>query len=430
MSNEILNLREYADRIYQPLKNLNDKGNVILVKNKIDSKACVLKYVKSYERGVYEALKNVQLSGIPEIYEIVSEPEELLIIEEYIEGLTLNNYIEGLNNDKKGDLISVAGQEVEKTIIDKGDIEKVITNIIGQLCIVLNSFHSLQPAIIHRDIKPENILIDGNGKVYLIDFNISRHFKGGADHDTINMGTTGFAAPEQFGFGESSIRTDIYGLGATIKYICEKNDIRSLRLVHFVNGCMALSPEDRFPDALTAWKFLADNEDSEYFFRITDVMNIIEGNKNSESASYMERRVRHNRVLPLVITCEKCNGETEINSHRSYINCRKCGNKMTFKGFDYQTIDWGSSMYSSVEYWTDCPVCRSPNMYLGPEGKVWKCPDCLYKMTAEEKDESVFWFCDDCETFLNIQPGFNVENGHWKCTECGYENDVTDANII
>ena len=40
------------------------------------------------------------------------------------------------------------------------------------------------------------------------------------------MGTAGFAAPEQFGFGESDIRTDIYGLGATVKYVMdEKPDL-------------------------------------------------------------------------------------------------------------------------------------------------------------------------------------------------------------
>ncbi len=69
-------------------------------------------------------------------------------------------------------------------------------------------------------------------------------------------------------------------------------------------------------------------------------------------------------------------------------------------------------------------------MYLGPEGKVWKCPDCGFRMTAKEKEESVFWFCDGCETFMNIQKGFNVDTGHWTCQECGYENDVTEENII
>ena len=69
-------------------------------------------------------------------------------------------------------------------------------------------------------------------------------------------------------------------------------------------------------------------------------------------------------------------------------------------------------------------------MYLGAEGKVWKCPDCRFKMTAEEKEESVFWFCDDCETFLNIQENFSTDKGIWICSECGFENDVTEDNII
>lgn len=38
--------------------------------------------------------------------------------------------------------------------------------------------------------------------------------------------------------------------------------------------------------------------------------------------------------------------------------------------------------------------------------------------------ESVFWFCDNCDTFLNMQQGFTTRNQHWKCTKCGFDNDV------
>jgi hypothetical protein len=30
---------------------------------------------------------------------------------------------------------------------------------------------------------------------------------------------------------------------------------------------------------------------------------------------------------------------------------------------------------------------------------------------------------------MNAQPGFNIELGNWICTECGVDNDVTEANI-
>lgn len=40
------------------------------------------------------------------------------------------------------------------------------------------------------------------------------------------------------------------------------------------------------------------------------------------------------------------------------------------------------------------------------------------------------WYCDQCNTLLNVQPGFTTVTGSWTCAECGFENDVTSGNII
>ncbi|OMF38283.1 hypothetical protein BK133_01785 [Paenibacillus sp. FSL H8-0548] len=95
-----------------------------------------------------------------------------------------------------------------------------ILNMAGQLCSALNHLHSCVPPIIHRDLKPSNVMIDKNGDVKLIDFGISRQFKEGQQQDTVQLGTHGFAAPEQEGSGQSDHRTDIYGLGALLFYLC------------------------------------------------------------------------------------------------------------------------------------------------------------------------------------------------------------------
>lgn len=31
---------------------------------------------------------------------------------------------------------------------------------------------------------------------------------------------------------------------------------------------------------------------------------------------------------------------------------------------------------------------------------------------------------------MNDQPGFTTDSGRWCCRNCGYDNDVTDDNII
>ena len=130
------------------------------------------------------------------------------------------------------------------------------------------------------------------------------------------------------------------------------------------------------------------------------------------------------------VICGNCGSEINIGTWRKFVVCPYCDSRFPFEGFQYRDIDFNGSMYAGVELWTDCPACRSKNMYRGAEVRAWKCPDCGYLLSEEARLNGVLWFCDDCETFLNVQPGFSAETGKWKCTECGFENDVTEDNII
>jgi serine/threonine protein kinase/WD40 repeat protein len=77
--------------------------------------------------------------------------------------------------------------------------------------------------IIHRDLKPANILVDGKGRIRVIDFGIARQSGGpiGAMTATVPgqvIGTVPFMAPEQLD-GDSDavdVRTDVYAIGVTL----------------------------------------------------------------------------------------------------------------------------------------------------------------------------------------------------------------------
>lgn len=75
-----------------------------------------------------------------------------------------------------------------------------------------------------------------------------------------------------------------------------------------------------------------------------------------------------------------------------------------------------------------CPSCGK-TMKLNTKSKIWTCKGCDYSISDADLQNEVFWFCDKCETFLNRQPGFNTDSGHWTCSECGFDNDVSAANI-
>jgi serine/threonine-protein kinase len=90
-------------------------------------------------------------------------------------------------------------------------------NITRQLCNVLGYLHGQSPPVVFRDLKPGNVMITRRGELKLIDFGIARFFKRGQSQDTVNLGTPGYAAPEQYGGrGQSDPRADVYSLGALL----------------------------------------------------------------------------------------------------------------------------------------------------------------------------------------------------------------------
>jgi hypothetical protein len=88
-----------------------------------------------------------------------------------------------------------------------------------QLCEALHYLHSRQPPIIFRDIKPSNVMVTNTGLVKLIDFGIARTYKVGKKRDTVAMGSENYAAPEQWGKGQTDARSDVYALGATMYHL-------------------------------------------------------------------------------------------------------------------------------------------------------------------------------------------------------------------
>lgn len=84
-------------------------------------------------------------------------------------------------------------------------------DVARQLCSALSAVHA--EGIIHRDLKPENVMLDGRGRVRLMDFGIAAAI--GAARD-VRSGTPAYMAPEQQAGKEATERSDIYALGLVI----------------------------------------------------------------------------------------------------------------------------------------------------------------------------------------------------------------------
>ncbi len=193
----------------------------------------------AYKR-IYEAQRaGKRFKYLPDIIECYSRDETMVVVMECVSGQTLQEFV--YENDPSLELVA---------------------RVFPMLCDAVAELHTeFEPPIIHRDLKPSNILLTGQG-LCLIDFGISREYREGADADTTRFGTREFAPPEQYGFGQTGVYSDVYSLGM-ILFFCLTEQIpdtqarnagfRNPRIPELVRRVIAkataLDPQERFGDS-------------------------------------------------------------------------------------------------------------------------------------------------------------------------------------
>jgi hypothetical protein len=88
--------------------------------------------------------------------------------------------------------------------------EDKAADIARQLCAGLAAAH--QRGIIHRDLKPANVMLDGAGRVRVMDFGLAAIGR----VEDIRAGTPAYMAPEQLLGREVTARSDIFALGLVL----------------------------------------------------------------------------------------------------------------------------------------------------------------------------------------------------------------------
>ena len=77
--------------------------------------------------------------------------------------------------------------------------------------------HAHRNLVIHRDLKPSNLLVDGEGRVKLLDFGIAKQLEGGDATATSDRALTfEYASPEQLHAAPITTATDIWQLGIVL----------------------------------------------------------------------------------------------------------------------------------------------------------------------------------------------------------------------
>ena len=202
--------------------------------------------VHAFQREA-DLLARLTHPNLPKVSDKFAVSGKHFLVMEYIDGETLHQKI------SRGEAPFPEEQVIQWT---------------DQLCDVLGYLHSQRPPIIFRDIKPDNIMVDRDGQVKLIDMGIVRFFKPGQNKDTTLLGTPGYAAPEQYGTGQTDARSDIYSLGATLFHLVtghtpDEFDLYQLPPVRQVNNRVSPQMDQLITRALSPiadrrWQSMAE----------------------------------------------------------------------------------------------------------------------------------------------------------------------------
>lgn len=164
-------------------------------------------YVRKYLDGdaglgaAYERIWKAQRSGsrflhLPRIVDCYAAGEQRAVVMEYVQGETLAD-----------------------TVYRCDPSLALACDVFPKLCDAVTELHEgFDPPLIHRDLKPSNVMLTSSN-LTIIDFGISRTFSDDADEDTRHFGTRAYAPPEQFGYGQTDVRSDVYALGMLL-YFC------------------------------------------------------------------------------------------------------------------------------------------------------------------------------------------------------------------
>ncbi|MEU4843242.1 protein kinase [Nocardia testacea] len=104
---------------------------------------------------------------------------------------------------------------LERLIHETGPLSWADTLRVGvKLAGAIESAHRTR--ILHRDVKPANVLLSSYGEPQLTDFGIARMPGGFRTSSSQITGSPAFTAPEVLKGADPTVRSDVYGLGATL----------------------------------------------------------------------------------------------------------------------------------------------------------------------------------------------------------------------
>lgn len=223
---------------------------------------------RAYEQLMRAQRRGLRCPNLPRVLDCWNDGERLNALMEWLPGVTL-----------------------EDCVREESPSEELAREVAPQVARAVGLLHGglgEGAPVIHRDLKPSNVMVVGGKRgtaggvprtFVLIDLGIARTWREGAEADTTRLGTRSYAPPEQFGFGQTSVRSDVYALGAVLwfcltgedlapgmdsRQLAERPDVPS-DLHRVVAKAMSFDPEARYASAEELARAVEGRADGRHF---------------------------------------------------------------------------------------------------------------------------------------------------------------------
>ncbi len=110
----------------------------------------------------------------------------------------------------------IEGRDLKSLLVERGKLPPAeVVPIFQQICRGLEAAHV--EGVVHRDLKPQNIMLDGSGRVWLMDIGLARSMEmSGLTRTGVLMGTPDYMSPELARAVKVDARSDLFSLGIIV----------------------------------------------------------------------------------------------------------------------------------------------------------------------------------------------------------------------
>jgi tRNA A-37 threonylcarbamoyl transferase component Bud32 len=197
----------------------------------IGQEVVLKEYILPVHRGQLTAERTAEkLKAEAEILDKLDHEHIVKLKDAFIEDYRGYLVLDFVSGESLKSLTDRLGPQTEEQIVDWAI----------QALDILQYMHELTPSLVHRDITPDNLMLQEDGFIKLVDFNVAYQVDSSATATVV--GKHAYIPAEQFR-GKPTPQSDIYSLGGTMFYLLTGKEPEPISTSYPANHSQFVSPE-------------------------------------------------------------------------------------------------------------------------------------------------------------------------------------------